>query len=249
MGFFDDFSRFFQTSTTSPFPHRLNGRHTAIIARDAARLVGKRVLDIASHDGRWSFAALKAGAAHVTGIEPRQSLVDNARQTFEHYGIASDAYALHTGDAFEFLRKREFDVVLCLGYFYHTIRHAELLDLIERTGAGFVVIDTEITAPQDALPDVDSADPRLVFGNPYSIQLVRDQVEDQQMAFPDALTRNGYTLAGRTSRAAIRYMADHFGFRTDEFDWPAHFREHPEQRLAMVDYDEGWRSTFYLDRA
>ena len=85
--FFDQYDRFYTTSQTSPFPHRLNGRHQAIIARNASIISGKRVLDIASHDGRWSFAALQAGAAHVTGIEPRRELIANAHETFAHYGV------------------------------------------------------------------------------------------------------------------------------------------------------------------
>ena len=106
MNFFDNFERFYATSNTSPFPHRLNGRHHAIIARNADVLAGKRVLDIASHDGRWSFAALQAGAAHVTGMEPRQELIDNARETFTHYGIDPARYDFTCGDVFNLLAGR-----------------------------------------------------------------------------------------------------------------------------------------------
>ncbi|NWN51205.1 hypothetical protein HT121_28335 [Pseudomonas sp. MAFF 301514] len=87
MGFFDNFPRFYKTSHTSPFPDRLNSRHSAIMERNREFIKGKRILDIASHDGRWSFAALQAGAAHVTGIEPRQELINNAMETFNEYGI------------------------------------------------------------------------------------------------------------------------------------------------------------------
>ena len=86
MGFLDKFPRFYTTSHTSPDPHRLNSRYEAIIAKNADRLAGKRVLDIASHDGRWTFAALSAGAAHVTGAEPRRELIDNAESTFAESG-------------------------------------------------------------------------------------------------------------------------------------------------------------------
>ncbi len=103
MDFFDQFERFYTTSQTSPFPHRLNGRHEAIIARNADKLAGKRILDIGSHDGRWAFAALKAGAAHVVGVEPRMELVENARKTFTHYRIDAARYEFIQGDAFEFL--------------------------------------------------------------------------------------------------------------------------------------------------
>jgi len=249
MKFFDQYDRFYTTSQTSPFPHRLNGRHQAIIARNASLIAGKRVLDIASHDGRWSFAALQAGAAHVTGIEPRQELIDNALDTFAHYGIETSRFNFQCGDVFDLLAGQTFDVVFCLGFYYHTIRHAELLDRIERTGARFVVIDTEVTPRADELAvPTPSNDPRLVFSNPYAIQLLSDPVEDQQMAWQDSLTRNGQTLVGRPSRAAVNYMANHFGYTCETYDWPAHFKTKPEHASSMVDYDHGWRETFFLSK-
>jgi hypothetical protein len=42
--FFDQYDRFYATSQTSPYPHRLNGRYEAIIARNAHLLSGKRIL-------------------------------------------------------------------------------------------------------------------------------------------------------------------------------------------------------------
>ncbi len=248
MGFFNDFPRFYRTSQTSPLPDRLNARQEAIIARNLTQLSGKRVLDIASHDGRWTFAALKAGAAHVIGIEPRQELIDHARVTFREYGIAEGTHQFWTAKVMDVMDGIAVDTVLCLGYYYHTLQHAELLDKIERTGARFVVIDTEIVPPQDSQPPMSSDEPRLVFGNPHAIQLIRDEVAEQQMAFADSLTRNGYTLAARPSRAAIHYLAAHFGFSVSEFDWPSYFHEHPTHAASMVDYNEGWRSTFYLER-
>jgi SAM-dependent methyltransferase len=246
MGFFDRYPRFYATSNTSPLPHRLNGRHEAIIAKNADRLAGKRVLDIASHDGRWSFAALQAGATHAIGIEPRQELIENAIETFSYYGVEPDRYEFRCGDIFDLIRDVKVDVVLCLGFYYHTIRHPELLDQIERTGAHLVVVDTEVTPLQDSPPISPSNDPRIVYGNPYMIQLLLDPVENQQMACNDSMTRNGHTLVGRPSRAAVKFMANHFGYECDRHDWQSYFLAHPEAASSMVDYDEGWRETFYL---
>ena len=81
MGFFNVYSRFLETSQTGASLNRLNRRHEAIFGSFPEIYVGARVLDIASHDGRWSFAALKAGAAHVIGVEPREHLIgDFARR-------------------------------------------------------------------------------------------------------------------------------------------------------------------------
>ncbi|MDR9876704.1 methyltransferase domain-containing protein [Pseudomonas allii] len=248
MGFFDNFPRFYKTSHTSPFPDRLNSRHSAIMERNREFIKGKRILDIASHDGRWSFAALQAGAAHVTGIEPRQELINNAMETFNEYGIEPSRFDFLCGDVFDHLSNKEFDVVFCLGFYYHTIRHAELFDLIERTGAKLVVIDTEVTPIVDEFPEVETSDPRVVFGNPYGVQLLLDPVDDQQMAYSDSLTRHGQTLVGRPSRSAVRFIAKHFGYTTNTFDWNEYISEKPEVKSALVDYSEGWRDTFYCSK-
>jgi hypothetical protein len=246
--FFDAYPRFFQTSQTSPWPDRLNARHEAIVDAHRAEIAGARVLDIASHDGRWSFAALAAGAAHVTGIEPRAELVAEAEASLRAYGIAEDRFRYITGDVFEHIDGLRFDVVLCLGFYYHTLRHAELLDRIERTGARLVVIDTEVTPAAELPPDAPSGDPRRVYGNPFGLQLLREAVDDQRMGWQDRLTRDGHTLVARPSRAAIRLMGEHFGYALSEYDWPSHFLRRPDDAKAMVDYAEGWRSTYTLRR-
>lgn len=248
MGFFDRHERFYSTSKTSPLPHRLNSRFDAIIAHNHEFLAGKRVLDIASHDGRWSFAALSAGAAHVHGIEPREELIAHAQATFSHYGVDDTRYSFARGDVFDLLKGAHYDVVLCLGFYYHTIRHAELLDLIERTGAQLVVIDTEVTPYADEMATKASDDARLIYGNPYGVQLLRDPVDDEQMAWSDSMTRNGHTIVGRPSRAAVDFLAKHFGYRSRRFDWRQYLAEHPEAASSMFDYADGWRDTFYLSR-
>ncbi|WP_323792954.1 methyltransferase domain-containing protein [Nocardioides sp.] len=120
--FFDEYPRFLDTSVTAAGQRRLDIRQEAMIAQHAHLLRGKRVLDIASHDGRWSFAALKtAGASHVTGVEANSALVSNAEETFQHYGVSKDQYRFIDADVFEVLADParhgiEVDVVMCLGF-------------------------------------------------------------------------------------------------------------------------------------
>ena len=93
MHFFDKYSGLLKTSTTGVWRDRLVGRYEAIIERNRACFDGARVLDIASHDGRWSLAALDAGAQHVTGIEIRESLVAKSHENMEAEGVAvNDLY-------------------------------------------------------------------------------------------------------------------------------------------------------------
>src|SRR6476661_8939613 len=69
--FFDKYPRFYETSQTTATRGRLNLRYEAIFAENRDIFAGAKVLDIASHDGRWSLAALECGAASVIGIEAR----------------------------------------------------------------------------------------------------------------------------------------------------------------------------------
>ena len=248
MGFFDSFPRFYDTSKTSPFPDRLNSRYRAIIEPHTKLIKDKRVLDIGSHDGRWTLAIIQSGAAHVTGVEPRKELVSNAVETFSEYRVERDRFEFLQGDVFEQIKGKSYDMIFCLGFYYHTIRHAELFDLIERTGARYVVIDTEVTPAVEEVPDPTADDPRIVQRNPYGVQMLLDPVENQQMAWTDSLTRNGHTIVGRPSRQAIRFMAKHFGYEIEMFDWDEFFLANPTARASMVDYSEGWRGTFFCKR-
>ncbi len=97
--FFEQHPEFLETSETAASRRRLNMRHQMMIEENREILDGARVIDIASHDGRWSFAALEANAAHVTGIEGRKDLVEHAIETFTAKGVARDKFDFVVGDA------------------------------------------------------------------------------------------------------------------------------------------------------
>jgi len=71
-------SPFLRTSKTAAHSNRLNWRCEILLTRNKERIEGQRVLDLASHDGRFSYACLKLGATHVTGVEVRHHLVEFA---------------------------------------------------------------------------------------------------------------------------------------------------------------------------
>jgi hypothetical protein len=99
-GFFDAYPRFYSTSITGAKPSRLNARHKVLIQSNQPIIRGKSVLDIASHDGRWSFAAHQAGARHVLGIEAREHLVQAAQSNMREYGLAEKQVEFVRGDVF-----------------------------------------------------------------------------------------------------------------------------------------------------
>lgn len=214
-GFFDDYPRFFSSSQTSAASSRLNLRYEAIFADNRDILDGARVLDISSHDGRWSFAALQTGAAHVTGVEARPELVEHSNENLAAYEIDPDRYDFIAGDVFEVLAERDLqvDVVLCLGFLYHTLRYNELLKLIRSCNPRHVIFDTEVTPGTD---------------RPF-IEVVNEAVSREGNAVADRFSHGETVLIGRPSMKAIRVMCRGYDFRFDTAsDWGGLLRDNPD---------------------
>jgi hypothetical protein len=231
--FFDRFPAFYETSETSASRGRLNLRHEAIFNENRDLFEGARVLDIASHDGRWSLAALEAGAAHVTGVEARPELVEHAARNLKECGIDAARWSFVQGDVFEVLKSQEIevDVVLCLGFFYHTLRHTELLAGMRQTGANSMVIDTEIHR---------SEEPVMWIG--------QEHIERQGNAVADELSFGDIVLTGRPSVPSLERLALGHGFELTRLsDWAALLRDNPDAG-DVRDYRIGRRVTGRFER-
>jgi protein-L-isoaspartate O-methyltransferase len=226
--FFDKYPRFYETSLTGPDVVRLNLRHHAIFGENLDAFPGARVLDIASHDGRWSFAALRAGAAEVIGIEAREDLVEHARESFRHYGVAGERFHFIAGDVFEVManERPKVDVVLCLGFLYHTLRYSELLHLIRSTGAHTLFIDTEVTQHQAPV-----------------VRLRTENIHRQGNATPDRYSVGERVVVGSPSRTALTMMLGAYGFTVErESDWASILRDNRTDPTVRV-YADGKRIT------
>ncbi len=228
--FFDDHPEFLETSDTSSTVGRLNLRHLAIIKENEDVLRGSRVVDIASHDGRWSFAALEAGADHVTGFEGRRELVRHSRRTFRANGIPKSNYRFIKGDAHEKLLEARVkaDVVMCLGFLYHTARYVELIKGIRKTGAEHVIIDTRV------LTGVDGP----------LVQFRAERTHHQALAIRDRYALGRRVISAVPSEAALVLMLDAAGYEVDHrTDWDRLLASHPSVH-AVRQYREGARVTF-----
>ena len=223
--FFQRHPRFFDTGETNPDPNRLIGRYGAIIEPRRDIFAGARVLDLGSHDGRWSLAALDAGAAHVTGVEARANLIEKAEASFSHYGVETGRYVFEVNDANTYLRDADadsVDVVLCLGFFYHTAHHMELIAQFARLGARHIVIDTAVT--QDDRP--------IILMN-------TEETGDSRRSIDYMATGRAAVPVGRPSPAALVMMLDGAGYETAFYPWP----EYAGDWAALPDYRKGDRMT------
>ncbi len=226
-GFFDDYQRFFSTSKTVEHPNHLNGRFKAIIESNLNIIKDSSILDIASHDGRWSFAALKNGAKNVLGIEARQHLVTNANDNMIAYGISPNSYRFIINDVHNEIKQLEsnkFDIIFCLDFLYHTIDHWFLLSEIKRLNPKYVIIDTRI-------------DP----SNEKIIKLHVDYHEKEAHAFSTQSSKKKI-LVGTPSKSSLEMMLTCLGFTNFEyFDWKnkiKNFRNlvdyYHEKRITLV---------------
>lgn len=226
MGFFDGYPAFYGSSRTGSHPNRLNARYQALIESNRDIIVGRRILDIASHDGRWSFAALHAGAKHVVGIEARDGLVTRARETMDTYGISPDRFDFIVGDVHQVIATLEpnsFSTVFCFGFLYHTLYQMAILSAISRLRPAHLIVDTAV---------VTSDEPLIVLR------------QDNPANEGDAVRRKGDgpgpVLVGMPSRAALEMMLESAGFNYAYVDWGA--RPESEWRF-LEEYRDGKRVT------
>jgi SAM-dependent methyltransferase len=226
MGFFDGYPAFYGSSAIGSQPNRLNARYRALIECNAEILVGARILDIASHDGRWSFAALHAGAEHVVGIEPREGLVARACQAMDTYGISADRYDFIVGDALDAITRLEpgsFDVVFCFGFLYHTLDQMAILSEIARLKPAHLIVDTAVAASDHA-----------------AIVLRFDDPDHEGDAVRRDGGRPGPVVVGMPSRPALEMMLHAAGFSFGYIDWSP--RPDTEWQF-LAEYRDGRRVT------
>lgn len=204
-GFFDDYSEFYRTTKTLPSPNRLNARYRALIEENRSLLEGQSVLDLASHDGRWSFAALKNGAKYVCGVEGRHDLVASSVDNMKKYEIPESSYSFIQGDAIAETSKMapsSFDVVFCFGFFYHTLKHWNLLLEIKRLNPKYLILDTGI-----------STDSRTI------IEIKKEDSSDPRNAMRESVDVDETTLIGMVSRSALELMLENLRFDYEYYDW------------------------------
>ena len=228
--FFEQYPRFYTTSSTAPTTARLNLRYEAILGENRDIFAGASVIDLASHDGRWSLAALATGARLVIGIEARPELVQAAAENLSEYGYGADRARFVTGDVHEVLNTQDFeaDVVLCLGFLYHTLRYNELLHGIRRTGARHLIIDTFSPQMMRPVPNVN---------------VISEPAYQPGKAAADAYTNGPWVLVGRPNLAAIGTMLGAYGYRTERLsDWAGLLRDNP-RATDCADYANTKRIT------
>jgi len=204
MGFFDFIGDLPGYEDNANAALRLNRRREGIVLPYAADLAGADVLDLAAHDGRWSYALAAAGAARVVGVEARA-------EPIARYALFPDTpfkhrVELRCNDIFaemeaEAARGIRYDVVAVYGIFYHIMDHFRLLRAIHALGPRLVIVDSEFLMRPGQV-----------------IELVRERTDNVLNAVAQVPGQEK-ALIGVPSAAAMTAMADVLGYDTIWTDW------------------------------
>lgn len=241
-------SVFLGSSNVAVAINRLNQRARVIVAGNKHLFEGRRVLDLASHDGRFSHLALACGASHVTGVEVREAHVQSADRNLAAIGHPASSYKFIQGDLVDFLRKSEpgaFDTILCFGVLAHLIETVEVFREVQRLQPKTFMLDG--WQAREKLNLVERMRNHWVTEYVSATQLggapMRRSVFNPVRRLWQSLREPGYatgtlvflyedpTAAGATMHASglmawptgslIQMLFSHFGFEAGTIDWHA----------------------------
>jgi len=226
----------------------LNGRVDVLLQRNADLIRGNRVLDLASHMGTLSYAALKLGAAHVHGIDTEAGMIEKGRQLFDRMQVPAHSFRFETGDVFGFLEQCEpgaFDTVFCCGLLYYVMEPFRLLQEMARVARRGILLDT-FTARYAALQGKDAHQyhPHVtdeLLNTPILLtSLTQSAKKDYRL--PNAFSYKGKDLSLTTfpSRALLEIWFQALSLDDELLDWrdyiqnPCHWRDlwTPEQKQS-----------------
>jgi SAM-dependent methyltransferase len=133
----------------------------ALLSLTGGSLEGRRVLDLGCSAGFWSLQAVEAGADFVLGVDARADYLEQAELVFEAKGVERSRYRFDRADLFDYDPGEQFDVVLCLGLLNVVAKPVALFELMTRSGAQLIVIDTGLSSAPGKLFEVGRlAEPR-----------------------------------------------------------------------------------------
>jgi 2-polyprenyl-3-methyl-5-hydroxy-6-metoxy-1,4-benzoquinol methylase len=217
-----------ETSPETETTNRRHGlRHDLFIQPlvDASYLKGKRVLDIGCCSGYWSFKAVEAGAEYVLAVDAWPEAIEQARLVADIWNIPSERCKFVLDDAYTLISNEEldgqFDIILCLGFFYHIKKPIELLERMHKITKDLVILDTMTYKSDDALislrPDAGKQ------------MLVTESARDRLVFVP--------------SEKAVHWMMDEVGFKCETIKDNFETRDN-----AIIDYYNGERMSFVLSK-
>lgn len=113
--------------------NRFNWRYEMLFTRNQELIQDKVILDLACNNGRLSYPCLALGAKKIIGVEARPELIEVGKVHLQGTKF-EDRMEFIQANLFDYLssaKKGEFNLILCCGFLYHTVRQVEFFRLIK----------------------------------------------------------------------------------------------------------------------
>lgn len=129
-------------------------------------LRGKRVLDLGCSYGYWAMAAASEGeAAEVVGVDAHAPSIEQGRWILERKKIGNcDLRLADSYTTLETMAADSFDVIFCLGFFYHIRDPFRLLTLMQHAAKEAVIVDTMVHKSDEASISLRPVRPKNLLG-------------------------------------------------------------------------------------
>ncbi len=246
----------------------LNARVENLLLKHRDALQGKRVLDMASHIGTFSYATLMMGADYVQGVDTEERTVEKCRELFKAQEVDPSRYRFEVRDVFDLLEnspENNWDTILCCGLLYYTTEPLRLLKLMKNAARECVLLDT-FTAGYAAVQGKDAAG-IYPFIQDDTLELPmmitsRTQAGKKDYRLPQSFDHKGKELSLTTfpTRALLEIWFQSLNMKFQCLDWSAYTLRDcswrdlvtPEQKKAShwADvYASGVRLSYRLDVA
>lgn len=185
-----------------PYHHEcVNARINVLLDNNQKFIKDKSILDIGSHTGIFSFAALQLGANFIHGIDAEKITIERCKNLFSNEDLSSSKYKFEVENIINFLENVEenaYDTIFCFGVMYYMTEPYRLLSLMARAARESILIDT-FTAAYAALQGRDAAKthPHLtdhILNLPLMITCPT-QSKKKDYYLPESFSRKGHNLS------------------------------------------------------
>lgn len=208
----------------------LNARIENLLANNRDALQGKRVLDMASHIGTFSYAALNMGADFVHGVDTEERTVKKCLELFEESRAERTSYRFEAKDVFDLLENspaNSWDTILCFGMLYYTTEPLRLLRLMKNAARECILLDT-FTAAYAAIQGKDAAGIYPLMQNetlelPMTLTSMT-QSGKKDYRLPQSFDHKGKELSFATfpTRALLEIWFASLNMKCQRLDWSAY---------------------------
>jgi 2-polyprenyl-3-methyl-5-hydroxy-6-metoxy-1,4-benzoquinol methylase len=214
--------------------NRLNWRAQALLVQNKAAIKGKRVLDLACNNGKFSYGCLELGVKHVTGVEGRAQIVERAKE-FMRSKASEEQWHFLQDDVFDYLasvKPGTFDTILCFGFLYHTTRQLDFFKEIKRIKPANVIVDTAVYKKYFSFN-------RRGFNKPASLVFI---TEDHTL---ERITTEESDIVALPTKSFLEYMFELHGFSCQEISFK---KAGIKNWMGLKDYKNGHRTAYIAEQ-